>query len=765
LDSFPGHQYRYIDQTGSARPPVSSLVKRDDLNNAKYEGYFTVNGFDNQKDATKESCTSLNSFFCDIDGRKDPAELEEIKKKLDPTFIIETMNGWHCYWLLDEPVYRDEVKDWNEQVSCWEKIEQSLVTALRADNNAKDLCRILRQPDTTYWKKTDGKFKIKGIYKNLANRYSMDFVASVFPITETTPTIKNNKSQGFADAERKDFFDKVNKIYPIEERDSFVILSTGRSEVMKVGERNHALLVTASLMRDAGWSKPKALKHFVDNGWYGIEKERGGMQEIYTTVNSAFDTEYHFSYKDPAISANSTPGEQIKIQDAYSAVFKLKKENDKFRFAEYEKEILNRFPYIRKNEIGIIFNYSNGVYKMMTDLEIDNIIYNALYDDMLWNYRTQKNVSDKTKCLLSIIPDLILTNDKGHIVNVKNGLLDIYTKELKPHTPDFISLVQLPVMFDSKATAPVWEKCLEAWMAGPEIEEKKLLLQEFSGYLLTSSMLHDKAMFLIGDGGNGKSTFVDTLARVIGPEGTSHIDLESLYGQYGMKGLIGKRLNVIEEVHGNYYQSNKLKKLISGESLTIDIKYKDQFSFRPQAKFIFAVNIMPRVDDTSTATERRICAVVFRNNFRHNPNVELRSDMGLLAQELSGILNWMLKGAEVLKEKKGFITTQEQIELLGEYRQENSSVEAFIAECLDFVEGVETETNHIYEEYKKYCQSDGRKFKAKISFTKELKAYGHRYGKFSFLDRQNTRGSSTFEGVKINESALRTEAERKYQDF
>ena len=401
----------------------------------------------------------------------------------------------------------------------------------------------------------------------------------------------------------------------------------------------------------------------------------------------------------------------------------------------------------------------------MTDLEIDNIIYNALYDDMLWNYRTQKNVSDKTKCLLSIIPDLILTNDKGHIVNVKNGLLDIYTKELKPHTPDFISLVQLPVMFDSKATAPVWEKCLEAWMAGPEIEEKKLLLQEFSGYLLTSSMLHDKAMFLIGDGGNGKSTFVDTLARVIGPEGTSHIDLESLYGQYGMKGLIGKRLNVIEEVHGNYYQSNKLKKLISGESLTIDIKYKDQFSFRPQAKFIFAVNIMPRVDDTSTATERRICAVVFRNNFRHNPNVELRSDMGLLAQELSGILNWMLKGAEVLKEKKGFITTQEQIELLGEYRQENSSVEAFIAECLDFVEGVETETNHIYEEYKKYCQSDGRKFKAKISFTKELKAYGHRYGKFSFLDRQNTRGSSTFEGVKINESALRTEAERKYQDF
>ena len=148
-----------------------------------------------------------------------------------------------------------------------------------------------------------------------------------------------------------------------------------------------------------------------------------------------------------------------------------------------------------------------------------------------------------------------------------------------------------------------------------------------------------------------------------GPDATSHIDLESLYDKYGFNGLIGKRLNIIEEVHGNYYQSNKLKKLISGEAVTIDKKYKDMFTFRPQVKFAFSVNMLPRVDDTSTGTERRILAVQFLNNYRDNPNLALRSSVGLLAQELPGILNWMIEGAIDLSNDKKFITTQEQIRM------------------------------------------------------------------------------------------------------
>lgn len=761
---FPGHVYRYIDQTGLGRPPVSSIERRNDLNAAGYESYFTVNGFENAPNAKLENCSSLNAFFVDIDGRKDLKELEEIKRKLDPTFILETKNGYHIYWVLDEPIYRSEVteEEWKEAIRKWEIIEQSIVLDLKADPVVKDVPRILRVPDTYYWKKsggayvdgTEGILKIKGIYKSVASNYSMEKVAEAFPLKEEiiiyADQPKSNSLKKYAEDEKKDFFTRVNKEYPIESRDSFKSLISGEPGTVLEGTRNQALVITASLMKQAGWSQRKALEHITEVGWHGMEKERGGPQEIQNTLGSAFANNYTYSYKNEIIAHVMTKDEQQIIQTAYTNVAKAKKDTDKIRFSNYEREILVNYPYMRKNEIGIVFNYEKGVYKMMSDLEISNIVLNGLYDDMLWNYRTKRNVSDKVACLLSIIPDLNLTNDRGWILNLKNGLLNIYTRELKPHTPNFVSLVQSPVEYDPEAKCPIWIGCIKAWMEGPEEERKSLLLQQFSGYCLSSSMLYDKALFLVGDGGNGKSTFVDTISKVIGPDATSHIDLEGLYGQYGMKGLIGKRLNIIEEVHGNYYQANKLKKLISGEPVTIDIKYKDQFSFQPQAKFIFAVNIMPRVDDTSTATERRICGILFRNNFRNNPNRLLRSDIGLLASELPGILNWMLDGAKNLSESSaGFVVTQEQIAMLAEYRQENSSVEGFIAECTEIEEGTIMSNRELYDEYKDYCVKDGRKFKGAIVFTKEMRAYGQRFSNFTFQERASGHGPSVFRGIKI----------------
>ncbi len=780
LTFFPGHVYRYIDQTGLGRPPVSSTDRRDELNQNGYESYFTVNGFEGSPNAKIENCTNLNAFFVDIDGRKDAKELEEIKQKLDPTFILETKNGYHIYWVLDEPIFREDLEQdqWEEAIKKWERIELAIVLDLKADPVVKDVPRILRIPDTYYWKKsgatymegTEGILKIKGIYKKVANTYSMETVAEAFPLKEEVLVYKDEpKTAGlkkYAEDEKKDFFARVNKEYPIEKRDSFLSLISGKAGTVLQGQRNQALIITASLMKQAGWSKKKALEQITEVGWHGMEKERGGMNEIQNTISSAFSNNYTYSYKNEIIAHNMTEEESQLIQEAYTAVAKQKKETDKVRFSNYERELLVNYPYLRKNEIGIVFNYDHGVYKMMSDLEISNIVLSGLYEDMLWGYRTKRNVSDKVACLLSIIPNLDLTNDRGWILNLKNGLLNLNTRELKPHTPQFVSLVQSPVEYNPEAKCPIWLGCIDAWMQGPEADKKSLLLQQFAGYCLSSSMQYDKALFLVGDGGNGKSTFVDTISMVIGPDATSHIDLEGLYGQYGMKGLIGKRLNIIEEVSGNYYQGNKLKKLISGEPVTIDIKYKDQFSFRPQAKFIFSVNIMPRVDDTSSATERRICSVLFRNNFRNNPNTALRSDTGLLASELSGILNWMLDGAKSLSESNGFIIPQEQLAMLAEYRQENSSVEGFIGECIENDENAETSTRDLYDEYKSYCVKDGRKFKGAILFIKEMKAYGERYSKFTYRERENGHGSAIFKGIKIyNEWTKDRNMNREVKEF
>lgn len=769
LDYFENIQYRFIDQTGEKRPPVSSEKYREDLNNMGYEAYFTTQGFANAQDNRKEQCINLNCFFVDIDGRKDKEELERIKEKLMPTFITETKNGYHIYWMLDEILYKEDYSQdqWQEIVSKWERIEQNIVTALHADPAVKDITRILRVPGSFYWKKTGDSYKkgitqdtfvIRGEHKRPSATYSMDKVYEIFPdqidkAPEFPKTAQGQSMQRYADAEKKNFFELVNKSYPIDDRPSFQSLISGKDGTMppNLNSRNEALLITASLMRQAGWTRERAFSHIQNVGWHGIEKERGGMHEIENTINSAFNSQYTYSYKNEVIAFNMTPEEQSKIALAYTSASKVRKEVDKTRFSNYEYEIASRYPYLKKNEIGIIFNYQDGVYKMLSDQDLSNMILNMLHEDMLWGYKTKRSVQDKIACLVAIIPDLVLSTQADYF-NVKNGLYQLSTGQLLPHTPDYISLVQSPVEYDPNATCPNWNQCLEAWMEGEEKEEKIKILQQFAGYLLTPSMAHAKALFLVGDGGNGKSTFADTLGMIIGNEGTSRIDLEDLYGTFGLKGLIGKRLNIIEEVGGNYYQSHKLKKLISGEELTINMKYKDQFKFRPTAKFIFAVNTMPRVDDSSSATERRISVVQFNNNFRNNPNIALRSFDGLLAQELSGILNWMIEGEKILRKSKSFTITQEQKSVLAEYREENSSVDGFVGECLEYGEGLSVSSRTLYDEYKEYCVKDGRKFKSAIAFTKEMKAIGKTSGKFEYYERTSGSTGAKFEGIRIDRS-------------
>jgi len=750
LDSFQGHVYRYIDQSGQGRPAVSSLTPKPELNDAKYEAYFTVNGFEGKRDAKKDQCTNINSFFIDIDGRKDLKELEDIKEKLDPTFIIETRNGYHIYWVLDETIYKEDNEDWESDLRQWEQIEQSIVTELDGDKVVKDVTRVLRIPGSKHWKQAKTAFKIKGLYKKPAHTYSMDHVQKIFPIKEDKQDKSTTK---YADAEKKDFFNRVNEKYPIEERGSFLALMSGKEGTLPVdiGSRNEALLITSSLARQAGWSSKKMNDHIKKIGWHGIEKETGGAMELRKTIESAYQGGYTYSYKNYVIAHNMDHTEQQKIALAYTNVGKEKKEVDKTRFSNYEYELHARHPNLKKNESGVIFDYAEGVYNMMSEQEISNLILNNLYDDMLWGYRTKRNVSDKVACLIAIIPDFEITRDKGDILNVKNGLLNMKTRELNPHTPKYVSLIQSPVEYDVNAVSHIWDRCIEQWMDGPESKEKIQLLQQYCGYVLSPSTKYSCALFLIGDGGNGKSTFADTVAMVLGKKATSNIDLDDLYSDFGFAGLIGKRLNIVEEISGNYYESHKLKKLISGEEVTIKVKYKSQFTFRPEAKFIFAVNTMPRVDDTSTATERRIATVEFRNNFRINTNVDLRYDGGLLAQELPGILNWMLKGNDDLSREGKFTKTVEQVVLLNEYRQENSSIEGFIAECIEFNEGRQVSARDLYDKYKVYCAKDGRKAKSNIAFTKELRLYAKRQGSMSFVARTNGKEENRFEGIEFND--------------
>jgi hypothetical protein len=113
----------------------------------------------------------------------------------------------------------------------------------------------------------------------------------------------------------------------------------------------------------------------------------------------------------------------------------------------------------------------------------------------------------------------------GPVVNVRSGMLDLLSGELKPHREDYLSTVQLPVDWRPNAVCPRFQEWLAQMQPDSEVREQ---IQEIFGYCLNTSINYHKFFFFYGDGGTGKSTCVDVLTDLIGGENALPLQLQEL---------------------------------------------------------------------------------------------------------------------------------------------------------------------------------------------------------------------------------------------
>jgi phage/plasmid-associated DNA primase len=117
---------------------------------------------------------------------------------------------------------------------------------------------------------------------------------------------------------------------------------------------------------------------------------------------------------------------------------------------------------------------------------------------------------------------------------------------------------------------------------------------------------------------------------------------------------------------------------------------------------------------------------------------------------LPGILNWALKGVDMLK-KTGFVKTKEHSEIMKEYREESNSFEAFIADCTESSEGSVITSDDLYSNYTQYCVKNGFKMVGKKqTLTKIMKQKSTR-GLCQYLPRKNNKEENSFEGIQLTQ--------------
>ena len=162
-----------------------------------------------------------------------------------------------------------------------------------------------------------------------------------------------------------------------------------------------------------------------------------------------------------------------------------------------------------------------------------------------------------------------------------NGLLDITSRQLQPHSPFYFNQTSVPFAYDAEAPRPTqWFAFLdELWPQEPEAID---VLGEWFGYVISGRLDLHKILVMVGPTRGGKGVIARVLTALIGRQNVAGPTLNSLGGDFGLAPLIGKPLAIISDArfvgkNGNIVVERLLS--ISGEdTLTVNRKYRDQWT-------------------------------------------------------------------------------------------------------------------------------------------------------------------------------------------
>lgn len=344
-------------------------------------------------------------------------------------------------------------------------------------------------------------------------------------------------------------------------------------------------------------------------------------------------------------------------------------------------------------------------------------------------------------------------NNNTDIINVRNGLLNIWTGKLQEHSPDFLTTIQLPIMYDPNSKCPAVLKFLGQVLHPQDV----FTAMEIIGYLLYRSAIYEKAVMLYGNGDNGKGVFIKLIEAFVGAENCSHIPLQELDNdKFSSSDLYGKLVNTFADLKfQKLTATGTFKTLVSGDSVRAQKKYGRPFSFRNNAKLIFSSNKIPDSDDKSYAYFKRWLILAFDRVFHGTSKDTDLINKLTTPGELSGLLNLALIALRQLKKDGGFRDISVE-KVRKEYEYNANTVKAFLDDkCVIDLTAPDhcIPTVYLYNEYENFCQKKGVRALEMNIFGSKLKEYGiekdrkrshgdREYYYFGVVLRSDLRGSN-----------------------
>lgn len=361
---------------------------------------------------------------------------------------------------------------------------------------------------------------------------------------------------------------------------------------------------------------------------------------------------------------------------------------------------------------GVLHYFKNGVY---VPANIDGLMIKHIQ-----NLKQQQR-----KEVLAFMMAYIGQNtpvSSANFIAFKNGIYDVQADTLEAFSKDKIMTNLINWNYNPKAYSALVDDVLNKLACGdPHV---RLLLEELIGYTFYRRNELRKAFMLKGRRHNGKSTFLDMLAYLLGEDNISALDLSDLSHEYKAAGLFGKLANLGDDIEDEFIPSAGIfKKIVSGDRMNANVKFAAPIEFNPYCKLIFSGNTIPRLGRgrDSDAIIDRLIIVPFNASFNKGTagfspfiKYQLRDP-----ECMEYLVRIGVEGLKRVLASNAFTVTDAMNKELAEYEEALNPISTFFDEVADSLEN--EPTKKCYRLYDQFCFENAMKPISHVEFSKQVK--------------------------------------------
>ena len=323
---------------------------------------------------------------------------------------------------------------------------------------------------------------------------------------------------------------------------------------------------------------------------------------------------------------------------------------------------------------------------------------------------------------LKNMSEVIEKTESRYLIPVQNGVFNLETKKLEPFSPKFVFTSKIATPYVEEVEMPEidgWN--IEEWFNSIACHDSEIvtLLWQVINDAMNGNYSRKKAIFLIGEGNNGKGTYQELITNLIGMQNIATIKVNEFDQRFRLGVLEGKTAVIGDDVQANVYvdDSSNFNSVVTGDVVSVELKNKNPYNAVFRCSVIQSTNGMPKFKNKSNGTIRRLVIVPFQADFNGEAeNMKIKDEYMKDKQVLQYVL---YKAIHMDFEK--FKIPAASVNELEIFKQDNDPLLDFKLTVFDEWKIHKVPKYIVYGFYKKFCNDNGYKFLSDRKFHKEFK--------------------------------------------